>query len=229
MSEAWWFIPGFLGDESHFGELISHFPNATILNLTEFADAYDLKSAAQLIAQKSLSSGLTPHLVGYSLGGRLALHAALVAPGTFKTVTALSSHPGFRDETEKSERINEDKEWAQLLLQNWNEFWNKWNARGVLRDSPVPKRNEPFDKDLWAKILINWSTGHQNYLPPLLVETLLPLNVIMGEEDKAYLEHLKLFPDNVKKTILSHASHRIPLERPQELAQELKTFAQENQ
>jgi len=77
-------------------------------------------------------------LMGYSMGGRLALHALIAMPSHWSKVMIVSAHTGFpNDATELREsRLKGDEEWAHLASDPevaWADFLEKWNAQGVLQ------------------------------------------------------------------------------------------------
>lgn len=226
----WWWVPGFLGDESHFGEALNSFPQSTLLSPLEFATSRSLADAAGALAGRARASGDRVHLVGYSLGGRLALQAALQAPEAFASVTAISAHPGFLKTADREARVTEDELWSERLLNDWEHFWTAWNQRAVLATSAVPARACPSTEELshWAGILTNWSTGQQDYLPPHLTQVRVATQVIMGAADAAYVQHLKAYPETLKKVLIPEAGHRVALDRPSRLVKALQEFAQEN-
>lgn len=72
------------------------------------------------------------HLVGYSLGGRLALGIARLAPSRVATLTLLAAHPGLPtlDTTRRSERIASDRAWAQRLRSDGTAgFFAAWESQ----------------------------------------------------------------------------------------------------
>ncbi|BCX47051.1 2-succinyl-6-hydroxy-2,4-cyclohexadiene-1-carboxy late synthase [Haloferula helveola] len=101
-------------------------------------------------------------LLGYSMGGRLALHALLAGRderprssesaiggngprtsggarpyrGSWDAAVIVSAHPGLEDETQRAERREKDAEWAAKALKGeWSEFLAEWNAQAVLATS----------------------------------------------------------------------------------------------
>ena len=70
-----------------------------------------------------------PVLMGYSMGGRLALHALLEDPAMWRGAIIVSADYGHgRDEG----RIRRDAEWARLARElPWAEFMDRWNAQPV--------------------------------------------------------------------------------------------------
>ncbi|MCF7990874.1 MAG: alpha/beta fold hydrolase [Thiohalocapsa sp.] len=65
-----------------------------------------------------LLSALPPsidHLIGYSLGGRLALSLLAAAPHRFAAATIVSAHPGLEKPAERAARAAADRRWIRLL------------------------------------------------------------------------------------------------------------------
>jgi 2-succinyl-6-hydroxy-2,4-cyclohexadiene-1-carboxylate synthase len=54
-------------------------------------------------------------VVGYSLGGRIALSLIAAAPDRFRTATILSAHPGLTDAGQRELRRQADQRWIALL------------------------------------------------------------------------------------------------------------------
>lgn len=54
-------------------------------------------------------------VVGYSLGGRVALGLIALAPERFAEATIISAHPGLADAQLRAERRAADRRWAQRL------------------------------------------------------------------------------------------------------------------
>ncbi len=51
-------------------------------------------------------------LLGYSLGGRLAMHLLISKPELWDGAIIISAHPGLSSELEKEQRVAQDHEWA---------------------------------------------------------------------------------------------------------------------
>lgn len=234
MKNPIWLLSGFLGDDNHWGE----FPLALaqqsgvmpeVFNwFKETEGAKSLEEAARFLAQRAYAEGTRPVIVGYSMGGRLALQSAITAPGAYSAVVALSAHPGFQQQADREARTREDVVWAKLLRENVDLFWEKWNQRGSLKDAPIPER--PAFDSRWATLLESMGTGRQDYLAPLLSDPAQPpVLIVAGAQDEKFAALLKEFPNTVKTHSLNNAGHRLPLEAPEELAKVLAPFIRQSQ
>jgi 2-succinyl-6-hydroxy-2,4-cyclohexadiene-1-carboxylate synthase len=229
-----WLLSGFLGDENHWGD----FPLALAHNsgvmpevfnwFKETQGAQSLSEAARFLAQRAYAEGTRPVLVGYSMGGRLALQSAIEAPGAYSAIVALSAHPGFQKIEEREARQREDAGWAKLLRENVELFWKNWNQRGSLQDTTIPSTPQ-FDLS-WAHLLESMGTGQQDFLAPQLAQSSLPpVLVVVGERDEKFVATLPSYPPNIQTHVLRNSGHRLPLEAPQELAQLLAPFIRQSQ
>jgi len=229
-----WLLSGFLGDNNHWGEFPIVLAQQSgvmpeVFNwFKETEGAQSLEEAARFLAQRAYAEGTRPVIVGYSMGGRLALQSAIVAPGAFSAVVALSAHPGFSRPSDREARRREDAVWAKLLRENVELFWEKWNQRGALKDSPTPERPQ-FDPR-WATLLETMGTGQQEYLAPVLNSPgIPPVLALAGAQDEKFVALLKEMPATVKTQTLNNVGHRLPLEAPLELAQILAPFIRQSQ
>lgn len=228
-----WLLSGFLGAENHWGEFpekLAHFSGSMpeIIPWHRHCEgAKSIEEAASFLAQFAYSSGERPILVGYSMGGRVALQAAISSPGAFSAVVALSAHPGFQEQSDKEARMKEDQQWKELLLSDLRAFWSKWNAREALHDTPKPQlpNFNPAELKTWADHLTHLGTGAQTFFPQQMTEGLkLPVLSITGEQDKKFCELQKCLAPFLRTHILPKAGHRLPLESASELAQVVAEF-----
>lgn len=111
----------------------------------------------------------TAAIAGYSLGGRLGLHAALSFPATFPAFIGISTTAGIEDEVERARRMDSDSILAARLRSNVNfaEFLREWWHQSVFAspardDSQVAEfvatrqRRDPLRM---AACLESWSAG----------------------------------------------------------------------
>ena len=162
-------------------------------------------------------------LAGYSLGGRLALHAAAARPEAWKGLMLLSAHPGLADETERSRRLAGDLLWAERCRDiPPAAFLAAWNAQNALAGSgtgPAPE----YDTKLAARAFDCWSLGRQSDFSSWLRSRPLPLLWLTGRRDirfTALAEHCR--PDAARA--LPGVGHRLLQEAPQETARLMLEF-----
>ena len=85
-------------------------------------------------------------LLGYSLGGRLALHALTQQPQMWDAAIILSAHPGLSTDEERAGRLTHDQAWAaHFLHDSWPEVMAAWNEQAVFRSSTFQCRVECAD------------------------------------------------------------------------------------
>ena len=123
-------------------------------------------------------------LLGYSLGGRLALQAAAAAPEKFRMVVVLSAHPGLTTQQERLERLELDRRWSERAAHlPWAKFLQQWDAQDVLGSgSPDRLALEPYRHAI-AQAFRGWSLGNQADLRPALANLSCPLHWVTGEQD----------------------------------------------
>lgn len=165
-------------------------------------------------------------LLGYSMGGRLALHAALDKPGLWDEVVLISTHPGLVNETERAERLKLDTEWAEKFIQlPWQQVVKLWNDQPVFLGSDRQLRDElEVKRKELAQIMINWSLAKQEFLGDSLIGLKPKLHWYAGEKDIKFVNlfhHLKTegFIEDVH--VIKEAGHRIIFDRPKDLAEQL--------
>jgi len=169
-------------------------------------------------------------LVGYSMGGRLALHALAESPQIYDAVILLSTNPGLTREKEKQDRWQSDLVWAQKFAQlPWAEVIAEWNEQNVFKGSVAePQRLESFyNRDLLAAALSEWSLAKQADFRELIASQQKKILCMSGEKDIKFLSlamELKKRAPDLAEVAISRASHRILFDNPTEVATQMIEF-----
>lgn len=171
-----------------------------------------------------------PLLIGYSMGGRLALQALLEPESAFRAAVIVSAGLGVEGETERQMRRVRDDRWAARFEDEpWDRVVRDWNAQLLLAGAPPPgARREPdFDRSALATALRWWSPAVQKPLAARLGEIEVPVLWIAGERDEAYAaaarEAVERLP-NAEMWIVPNAGHRAPWEEPDAFSDRLSAF-----
>jgi 2-succinyl-6-hydroxy-2,4-cyclohexadiene-1-carboxylate synthase len=179
--------------------------------------------------QKFSDSTADNILLGYSQGGRLALHALKNRPDLWKAALLFSANPGIRDE-EKSTRLAHDEKWvAQFLTEDFGSVLARWNSQQVFQGSQnEPMRKESrFDRDLIAQCLSQWSLARQEDFFSFLEDTSLPILYVAGERDRKYCQigsRLQRLNSHLQLQTLPAAGHRVHFDQPEGLAELMVQF-----
>lgn len=186
-------------------------------------EAPDLAQAGRVIAGSANQGDL---LLGYSLGGRLALHALLAAPEKWQAAVIVSAHPGLTKGHE--ERLAADQKWGELARQDWVGFLEKWNAQAILSSSVVGMTQATQDdQEEVARSFAYWSLGRQQDLRPQLPLVTCPVLWLTGEKDQKFSA---LAVEAVDRLPLAHhqvlpgCGHRLPWEAPVPFLDAVETF-----
>jgi len=216
-------LHGFLGTPSEW----DFFKEARCWNLflEESIQRDSLVSWGKWFAEEN-SSNL---LMGYSLGGRLALHALLEAPDKWKGAVILSAHPGLPSLMERKMRLEQDRAWAKRwLTDSWKDVVGDWNRQSVFKHDLKPNFIETdFDRRHLFKAMTNWSLGHQEDLRGKIAKLDVPILWIAGEFDSKFrkiAESVTLSHPKSKFWIAPQVGHRIHLGQQQNLVNRIKEF-----
>jgi 2-succinyl-6-hydroxy-2,4-cyclohexadiene-1-carboxylate synthase len=172
-------------------------------------------------------------LLGYSLGGRLALHALLAAPEQWAGAVIISAHPGLRNDDERAEREQRDQVWAEKSLHaDWEEFLSEWNAQPVFSENPSPKvlrrqRELEGRREEIAKAFRVWSLGRQEYLGERLAACPVPVLWVTGACDEKFSElgtAMAVVMPDCEHLAISDCGHRVLDEAATELAAAIGDF-----
>jgi len=76
-------------------------------------------------------------LCGYSMGGRIALHVALAAPGRVARLLLVACHAGIEDDAQRAARRRSDAQLAaQLESAPVEQFIARWRAQPLFAEDP---------------------------------------------------------------------------------------------
>ena len=171
-------------------------------------------------------------LAGYSMGGRLALHAALHMPKRIERLVLVGASPGIADEAERTARRAADEALADRLEQIGLEaFVKEWGAQALFNGLPRGIAAEA-DQDRMrntteglAAALRGLGTGHLPSLWDRLEEIIIPVTLVVGERDekfRAIADRMAAKLPHAQVLTLGSAGHPVHLERPDSVAEAIR-------
>lgn len=200
------FLHGFLGTGRDWSAVLSHLPPCETLCLN-----LPGHGGAPFTPTFTLPPDLhyPIHLIGYSMGGRLALQWAARHPHLVASLTLLSTHPGLTSEEARRKKWEEDCLWARRLLTlPIDEFLKAWYDQPLFCP-PHPMRTIE-DRESMARALLHYSGSK------LPVATFAGAYSAVGERDLIYR---KLLPH---ATVIPGGGHAIHLQNPKGVAEFLR-------
>jgi 2-succinyl-6-hydroxy-2,4-cyclohexadiene-1-carboxylate synthase len=196
----------------------------------EAADAPRPISFASCVEHVLVSSPERFVLCGYSMGGRIALHVALAAPGQVARLVLVGTNPGIEDGPERAARLRSDHALAEKLERTpFEEFIERWRTQPLFADDPPEvgalaredqRRNRP---DALAAVLRGLGTGEMEPLWDRLAELSMPVTVLVGERDAKFRALGRRMVERLADGVLLVApgGHGLPLENPEAVARAL--------
>jgi len=193
------FLHGFMGQSTDWGPVLLHLrnffserntPQFHMHNLWKDLEALpgpSLKNWGLRFTQKLPPSGNV--LIGYSMGGRLAMHFPVWEQRKISGIILIAAHTGILQESEKEARLTSDQSWARKFLEEpWDAVTGEWNRQPVFAHDKMrpPRREQDFSKPLLASALTHWSLGKQDDMTQRLKEFQCPIHYIYGDRDEKF-------------------------------------------
>jgi 2-succinyl-6-hydroxy-2,4-cyclohexadiene-1-carboxylate synthase len=184
------------------------------------AIAADLPTTGRLLAE----AGGRGVYLGYSMGGRMALHVAVHAPEAVSALVVVGGTPGIRDEPERAERREADRRLAaRIRADGVPAFVDHWLALPMFAGLPPEgrfederRRNTP---EGLATSLELAGTGAQDPLWAALPAIGVPVLWVAGAEDARYAaiaaEAVAAIGPHARAALVAGAGHSAHLERPE--------------
>ena len=167
-------------------------------------------------------------LVGYSMGGRIALHAALALPGRLERLVLIGASPGIADPAEREARRRDDDQLADELEEmSIEQFARRWAQTPVLAGQPPDVaaavhadrlRNDPAGL---AAALRGLGTGVLPSLWERLGEIRVPVALVVGERDEKFRAIAAQMSSGLREPeviLVPGAGHAVHLEAPEAVA-----------
>jgi 2-succinyl-6-hydroxy-2,4-cyclohexadiene-1-carboxylate synthase len=168
-------------------------------------------------------------LVGYSMGGRIALHAALALNDRVRRLVLIGASPGLGDPAERAERRSADERLAEEIERSTiDQFARRWAQTPVLAGLPPDLaaaihadrlRSDPAGL---ARALRGLGTGALSPLWDRLREIAAPVALIVGERDQKFREIAGQMAQRVPRAdvvTVPGAGHAVHLEAPDRVAE----------
>ncbi len=204
----------------------------TAVDLPGHGTATNITTGLWGSADHLVDSGGTGAYVGYSMGGRVALHAALAHPERVTSLVLIGATAGIVDSAERFER----REWDERLADRIEAigvdmFIDEWLANPLFGglDEESAARNDRLRNTAegLASSLRTCGTGTQDSLWDRLAEIHCPTLVLVGEHDtkfRALGDRLVAAIPDSRLTIIADSGHSVHLEAPQATAAALSEF-----
>ena len=167
-------------------------------------------------------------LVGYSLGGRLALAFAAAFPQRVRALALVSAHPGLTEPAARRARLAEDRARAEVIrtrgLAAFLETWYRLPLFGIAdeaRRQVLIARRSQQRSEAMAQVIAEMSPGRQPPLWDALARLPMPVAYIAGAADVKYAalaETIAARAPRVRRLLVPQAAHMVHLDAPQALA-----------
>jgi len=198
-------------------------------------DAYTVEGSARALLDLLDGLGIErPVIVGYSMGGRLALYLALRHPERCSGLFLESASPGIEDPAERLARRRADEERAgRLESGDLASFLEDWYRQPLF--ASLARREEILDQTIEARLrndpvelarsLRGMGAGRGPSLWGELAALRMPALAVAGELDERYVEisaRMAAVSPRVRAAVVPGAGHNVRLENPEAYLASLK-------
>ena len=208
------FLHGFLGSPKDWLPL--HLPGNFLTLPGHHGRPFDLSLLEKEIPHKTT-------LIGYSLGGRLAMLFAYHYPERIKSLIILSANPGL--ENGKQQRVAWDEKWAHILeTKGMKTFCREWYKQPLFSSLHYAKlqERENHDPKVLAQVLRELSPAKLLSMWGKLHDFLFPMLFLFGESDVKYRPIAKRLKSQFIVNIVPKCGHAIHIENPIFCAQQIR-------
>ena len=194
-----------------------------------------LSALNQLIDSESKDAPCV--LLGYSMGGRIALQYAARYPHRLAGLVLVGATPGITEEDEKQERIKKDQALADTLrTQPLDTFLEKWFNQDIIQSQakiPEPhqsrmrKHRASNNPEALAEALAHLGTGSMTSVWNKLAVLTMPTLIVTGESDTKFDEIARQMKESLidaTHVCIEDAGHACCFEQPETFAQSMTAF-----
>ncbi len=234
-SDDWLQVAERLG--SKFNHLFIDLPGhgKSLLKEDETPSAETFFAALQDVLQTVKVSRVT--VIGYSMGGRLAMQWLVQSPQKIEAMVLESAHPGLITAEKRQRRRQADRDLSMRLSEadfDFRAFLRDWYAMplfGNLQKNPqfarLLERRLQNDPRQLAGALTGFSVARQPSLWNRLAKWDLPVLLICGESDQKYADvsaRMQATNPNFKRVVAPGCGHNVHFENPEWMAREVEGF-----
>jgi 2-succinyl-6-hydroxy-2,4-cyclohexadiene-1-carboxylate synthase len=166
------------------------------------------------------------HLVGYSMGGRLALHVAVRLPERVRSLLTIGAQAGLAEDARAGRRQADEVLAERIERHGVEPFVNYWSEQALF--AGLAARGARFNARLRAQRLANTPEGlaaslrgmGAGAMEPLwaeLPDLAVPCTFVAGEEDDVYVAHARRLADAVpgaRLEVVPRTGHAVHMQRP---------------
>ncbi|MFM2078403.1 MAG: hypothetical protein RJA49_2293 [Actinomycetota bacterium] len=221
------FLHGFAQTANSWKPIAEHFVDegyqAVVIDLPGHAGSENVRADLRRAADMIAALGGPATYVGYSLGGRAALHVALMYPNIVKALAVIGANPGIDNEEERARRRDSDDDLIEHLEDiGVDAFLQEWVALPLFGGRAIgplemADRQRNTVEGLASSLRLA-GTGAQGSLWPRLREMNMPVLAMAGANDEKYAAIAKQIANSVprgKCVIVPGAAHSVHLEQPE--------------
>lgn len=232
------FVHGFTQTGETWSDISTNLSNkfkVVTVDAPNHGESSDISLNLESGAKAILEVGKTANYVGYSMGGRFCLTAALGEPQLVSRLVLVSTTAGIEDKTKRLERIENDEALARHVEQiGVPNFIDEWLAQPIF-DGLTDQTNQRTLRLGNTAIALSSSlrlcgAGRQQPSWSRLSELSMPVLVVAGENDEKYLQLAERMTDligsNASLQIISKSGHTPHLEQPKIFTEILSNFLQ---
>jgi 2-succinyl-6-hydroxy-2,4-cyclohexadiene-1-carboxylate synthase len=174
--------------------------------------------------------------VGYSMGGRVALHAALSTPDLVRGLVLIGATAGLDSAEDRAARQDADHALAdRILADGLEQFIERWLANPLfsgLDDAAAAKDQRLTNRaDGLAASLRNCGTGTQEPLWDRLHELTMPVLIVAGDEDQKFTaigqRMAEAMTNSAVDMLILPGTHAVHLEEPDLTAASILSIVQQ--